>query len=149
MNLPVVRRSLLAVATAFCEEYSTPILYDVVKVNLQTWGGGFFEFEAVVSKSNKLTVDMDPINFNPCTNYAHLKDIQFADDYPRQAAEVELLIGNDYADLIQTGAKRGGRKGEPFAIHTIFGWVLSGKIDQEVTRMAVNNLSVIELGDVF
>ena len=147
LNLPVIRRSLMAVATALSEEYDTPKLYDIVKVNLQTVDGGYFECEAVVSKSNKLIVDVDPINFNPCEIYAHLEDIHFADIYPRQAAEVELLIGNDYADLIETGAKRKGRRGQPFAINTIFGWVLSGKVEQKATQMAVNNLSVTELED--
>ena len=76
--------------------------------------------EAVVSPSEKLTVDMDAIRLDPCTEYPHLADIQFADDYPRDATEVELLIGNEYADHIQTGNKRVGNPGEPCAIQTLF-----------------------------
>ena len=147
LKLPVIRRTLLAVATAFTDEYNSPKLYDVVKISLQTKDKGCcFDMEAVVSQSKKLTVDMDPIHFDPAQKYPHLEDIEFADHYPRDAAEIELLIGNDYADNVQTGRRRVGKSGDPIAIHTIFGWVLSGRIHQEATSLASTNLTpVVEL----
>ena len=147
LKLPVVRRSLLAVATAFTDEYRAPKLYDIVKISLQTkQRDRCFEMEAVVSQSEKLTVDMDPIHFDPTQKYPHLEDIEFADQYPRDATEIELLIGNDYADNVQTGQRRMGKSGEPVAVQTIFGWVLSGRIHQEATQMASTNLTpVVEL----
>ena len=148
LKLPVVRRSFLAVATAFEGEFKSPQLYDVVKISLQTkTKDRYFEMEAIVSQSDKLTVDMDQINFNPNQTYPHLREIQFADTYPRKAAEVELLIGNDYADVIQTGRKKLGNIGEPVAVETVFGWVLSGKVSQSASRYASNNVSVMELGN--
>ena len=53
------------------------------------------EMEAVVSPDDKLVSDMPAIRFDPTTEYPHLKGIKFADDYPHDSSEVELLIGND------------------------------------------------------
>ena len=146
LKLPVLRRTLLAVATAFSDEYNAPRLYDVVKISLRTKDGRFCEMEAIVSQSDKLTVDMEAINFDPVETYPHLADICFADVYPRDASEVELLIGNDFADNIETGRRRIGKFGEPSAIETLFGWCLSGRIDQEVPLLTSTNLSpVVEL----
>ena len=147
LKLPVIRRTHLAVATAFSHEFSAPKLFDIVKISLQTREGQFFEMEAVVSQSEKLTVDMDPINMDPSKAYSHLQGIMFADCYPRDAAEIELLIGNDYADMIETGAKRFGKSGEPVAVHTIFGWVLSGRIHQQSARTSSNLTQVSDLGN--
>ena len=150
LRLPVIRRSMLATATAFSDHYNAPKLYDIVKISLQTTDKNrCFEMEAVVSSSDKLTVDMDPIEFDPKQRYAQFGDIVFADKYPRNAVEIELLIGNDYADSIQTGQKRMAKSGGPVAVQTIFGWVLSGRIHQPATELVSTNLTnVMELGNM-
>ena len=91
LKLPVVRRELLAIATAFSSQPNTPRLYDIVKVSLRTKDSRFMEMEAVVSPDDKLVSDMPAIRFDPTKEYPHLKGIKFADDYPRDTTEVELL----------------------------------------------------------
>ena len=146
LKLQVVRRTLLAVSTAFSDDHHAPRLYDVVRINLQTKEGDFYEMEAIVSPSEKLTAKMDAIPLDPSKEYPHLVDIQFADDYPRDAAEIELLISNDHADLIKTGNRRVGKPGEPFGLETLFGWVLSGSIKPSAQCLtSVNFTQVVEL----
>ena len=109
LKLPVIRRDLLAVATAFSDGPQEAKLFDFVKVSLQTKDGRYFDMEAVVCQTEKITVDMSAIRLDPHTEYPHFVGIDFADDYPRNAAEIELLIGNDYADHIETGNRRVGK----------------------------------------
>ena len=128
LKLPVVRRELLAVATAFSSQPYSPRLYDIVRVSLRTKENGFLEMEAVVSPDDNFVSNMPAIRFDPTKEYPHLRGIKFADDYPRNATEVDLLIGNDYANHIQTGRKVIGGIDEPCGLETLFGWVLSGKV---------------------
>ncbi|MEE3021721.1 MAG: hypothetical protein VX367_03665 [SAR324 cluster bacterium] len=121
LKLPVIRRALLVVSTAFSDDHHAPRLFDVVKIHLQTKKGNFYEMEAFDSPSENLTAKMDAIPLDPSKEYPHLVDIQFADDYPRDVAEIELLICNDHADLIKTGNRRVGKPAEPFGLETLFG----------------------------
>ena len=143
LKLPVVRRELLAVATAFSSQPYTPKLYDIVTVSLRTKDNRFLEMEAVVSPDDKLVSDMPAIRFDPTKEYPHLKGIKFADDYPRDSTEVELLIGNDYANHIQTGRRMIGGIDEPCALETIFGWILSGNIPQESAHVVSTNFTQV------
>ena len=71
LKLPVIRRALLAVSTAFSDDHRAPRLYDVVKISLQTKEGDFYEMEAIVSPSEPLTAKMDAIPLNPSKEYPH------------------------------------------------------------------------------
>ena len=75
LKLPVVRRELLAVATAFLSQPNTPRLYKIVKVSLRTKDNRFMEMEAVVSPDDKLVSDMPAIHFDPTKEYPHLDQI--------------------------------------------------------------------------
>ena len=145
LKLPVIRRVPLSVQTAFSDGPQTPKNFDIVKISLRTKAGGYFEMEAAVSKTERMTADMSAIQFDPCTEYPHLVGLDFADDYPRNAAEIELLIGNDYADHIKTGNQRVGNPGEPSAVETLFGWVLSGNLRQTATNFTqINQIATLD-----
>ena len=64
-------------------------------------------------------------DFNSCP---HLKDLNLADPYPRRTAKIDVLLGGRYYFHIMQGPIVGPEDVEtaPFAIDTLFGWVLAG-----------------------
>jgi hypothetical protein len=61
--------------------------------------------------------------------YPHLKGIWFSDvSRSQNELEVDVLIGADYLWNFQTGLTRRGKSGDPVAIETNLGWVLSGPL---------------------
>lgn len=74
-------------------------------------------------------------------NYKHLINLPLADPDYRKPSEIDILLGADvYSQIIQPGIKY-GRPGEPIAMKTIFGWILSGKINHS-TLTTVNSFHV-------
>ena len=64
--------------------------------------------------------------------YPHLKGIWFSDVCKEQEElEIDVLIGSDYLWSFQTGSTRRGRPGEPVAVETELGWVLSGPLKMQ------------------
>ncbi|KAL9951528.1 hypothetical protein ACROYT_G044204 [Oculina patagonica] len=67
-------------------------------------------------------VDVDVTRCN------HLRNLKLADNFPRKAATVDLLVGADqYYKLVQGSIKR-GRPGTPIATKPRLGWLLSGPV---------------------
>ncbi|CAB4030305.1 E3 ubiquitin- ligase DZIP3 [Paramuricea clavata] len=61
--------------------------------------------------------------------YPHLKGIRFSDVSKCQGElQIDVLIGADYLWNFQTGVTKRGKSGEPVAIETELGWVLSGPL---------------------
>ncbi len=57
--------------------------------------------------------------------YDHLKGIPIPDTPP---ARVDLLLGQDHAEVLIPLEVRKGRPGEPFAVRTVLGWALNGPV---------------------
>ncbi|XP_028409311.1 uncharacterized protein LOC114531911 [Dendronephthya gigantea] len=68
--------------------------------------------------------------------YKHLEGIWFSDvSKSEDELEVDVLIGADYLWSFQTGTTKRGKSGEPVAIETELGWVLSGPLRvQDIER---------------
>ena len=61
--------------------------------------------------------------------YPHLKGIWFSDVCKeKEELEIDILIGSDYLWSFQTGSTRRGKAGDPVAVETELGWVLSGPL---------------------
>ncbi|CAB3979174.1 PREDICTED: uncharacterized protein LOC107346460, partial [Paramuricea clavata] len=74
-----------------------------------------------------------------CHNYSHLQGLKLADIGPESniGSEVDILIGSDYYWHFLNGDIRRGELG-PVAVNSMFGWVLSGPVDDEVESTQVN-----------
>lgn len=60
----------------------------------------------------------------------HINSLQLADPHFVQPNHIDVLTGADvYADIILSGLIK-GNPGEPIAQNTVFGWILSGIVDQ-------------------
>ena len=63
-------------------------------------------------------------------NYVHLKDLWLSDVCKSsEDLEVDVLVGADYLWLLQRDCIRRGKPGEPVAIDTVLGWVISGPVE--------------------
>jgi len=74
---------------------------------------------------NVYVVDTIPVSssvsYDAYSKYEHLKDLKFSN-----AMNVQLLIGQDQSEALLPLEIRKGKKGEPFAIRSLFGWALNG-----------------------
>ncbi|KFD66339.1 LOW QUALITY PROTEIN: hypothetical protein M514_11864, partial [Trichuris suis] len=69
-----------------------------------------------------------PANQALRSKWTHLQNLKLADQFPRDQAEVDVLIGLDhYYEFVGTEHRR-GRKDEPIAVRSVFGWIVCGKM---------------------
>ena len=75
--------------------------------------------------------------------YNHLKNIDLADDHDsKSAVDVDILIGSDqYWNFINMQDIKRGKPGEPIAISSKLGYIISGKIDKDIESSSVNMVS--------
>jgi len=78
----------------------------------------------VLNLSHVYVVDSIPVRSAPvnCESYDHLKALSMT----RNTDAVEILIGQDNAEALVPLEVRRGRRHEPFAVRTMFGWSLNG-----------------------
>ena len=90
--------------------------------------------EITVVKNQHLEVERE--------HCAHLKDLWLSDVCKSsEDLEVDVLVGADYLWLLQKDCITCGKPGEPVAIDTVLGWVVSGRIgspdvEEPVTALA-------------
>ena len=77
--------------------------------------------------------------------FPHLAKIWFSDVSPRQdSLTIDLLIGNDFLHELQEDRVIRGEPGEPVAVQTKLGWVLSGPLKGKVVGSHKNiNVNLI------
>ena len=68
---------------------------------------------------------LSSVEFSP-KRYGYLKDVELADELPRGAVELEVLIGADYYGAFVHGMKSAPKSDLPFVLTTMFGNVLAG-----------------------
>ena len=72
--------------------------------------------------------------------YDHLKNIPFANI---KSSHADMLIGQDNAEAILPLDVSKGRKGEPFATLTMFGWSANGTTVYKISNNVINNLFLL------
>ncbi|XP_071652143.1 uncharacterized protein [Temnothorax longispinosus] len=66
--------------------------------------------------------------------WEHLEGLRLADPLYHQPGPVDILLGAEsFASLLRDG-RRVGRKGEPDAFNTVFGWVLVGAVSAQAPQ---------------
>ena len=109
-------------------------------VSVESRDGSFkFELENIVAvppERFKMPSQPSPPSAKESDFYTHLDDIDLNGVDPSQ---IEILIGADVAEAFIPTDVRRGRKDQPLAIKTVFGWTLFGK-DRRSTKS--NNLNV-------
>ena len=63
------------------------------------------------------------------SKYRYLKGLKLADSYPRQTANIDILLGSDqWGQILRSGLKKRDAS-SPIATNSIFGWMISGNLD--------------------
>ena len=90
---------------------------------IPNWQGE--EFEIVAYTAEKPCADLNSVTID-ISQFKHLQDLQIADTYPRDAAEVDVMLGIEDTTNILLTERRVGPRGTPVATKSHLGWVLSG-----------------------
>ena len=89
-----------------------------------------------------------PVNID-ISKYSHLKNIKFADSYPRGPTKIDILVGMDFYHSIVDGKSQKGLKPDmPAAVSTNLGWILCGPIQNNVDHQATVMLSTVSVNEV-
>ena len=140
------------------------------KIRLDVLGGSQVQRSPSVAKIYRLTLKKvsDPRRFvtvraygidqinskdqrRPTTaelsGYPHLSDIVFADSVtPGVPAKIQVLLGADFCDDLVEGNTIRGKPGEPIAVPTTLGWVVSGPFSDSVADgLSCNHVQLDEL----
>ncbi|XP_041470151.1 uncharacterized protein LOC121419759 [Lytechinus variegatus] len=73
--------------------------------------------------------------------FAHLSDIHFPSS---NKVKVDILIGQDYPELLCPLETRRGEPGEPYAVRTVLGWTLNGPVQGNGKRMPLSSHFISE-----
>ena len=89
----------------------------VVTLNLKSLDG-----ESSLKLSNVYVVDNIPVNSAEIdySRYQHLQNLNIV------SGDVHVLIGQDHSEALVPLEIRRGRRGDPFAVRTMFGWSANG-----------------------
>ena len=145
LGLETVRRERLGIK-AFGRKTAEIEMREVVELSLKDLNGMGKEvrIEAFVVDT---IADIANIHIEVIKEqYPYLKDLYFSDiSKAEDTLEVDCLIGSDFYWSFQSGEVRRGNPGEPVAVKTSIGWVLSGPIKgkslNSVTSCNVNFLT--------
>ena len=77
-----------------------------------------------------VTSDLPPAPVMPVTDLPHLLGLQLADTEYHTPGRIDLLLGCEMtSQILSSASPRIGKKGEPTAIATQFGWAISGEVE--------------------
>jgi hypothetical protein len=94
-----------------------------------------------VSRSCALCLDricgpLEPVDTS-IINEPHLEGLQITDNYPRGYATIDILVGqNCYYEILHGGNFRRGPPGSPLALDSLFGWILCGRLKNNIPTSA-------------
>ena len=118
-------RELLGINT-FGQKCASAEQRDVVELKLEPVNGGLSVEAYVVPDISTIPNGHIELARN---EYPHLKGVWFSDVCkPQEELEIDGLIGADYLWNLQTDVTKRGRPGDPVAVETKLGWVLSGPL---------------------
>ncbi|EZA59726.1 hypothetical protein X777_16375, partial [Ooceraea biroi] len=69
-------------------------------------------------------------------SFSYLSGLRWADPNPGSAESIDLILGSDLYGCVLLEGIRKGDIGDPIAQNSVFGWVLSGPVNQSTTPNA-------------
>ena len=97
---------------------------------------------------DKICMPLDPVELN-LEKYPHLRDLMFADLYPRGSVDIDVLIGADFYFSFVTGnCVKGETLNSPTAVESTFGWIVSGPIEGQLLKNSTSMLSTVRIDTV-
>ena len=91
----------------------------------------------------RVTCDLPLCPVYNSVTWSHISDLTLADPDFERPGKVDILLGVDVFPEVLLQGRRSGLIGTPTAFETIFGWVLSGKIDTIQHTPQVTTLHVV------
>ncbi|KAG1714704.1 hypothetical protein GQR58_000941 [Nymphon striatum] len=108
---------------------------EVIQLKLSSEEGESLKMGRVFVIDN---IPVQNVKFN-VDNLNHLKELDLH-IYQSGKIQVDILIGQDYAEALMPLEVRRGSRHEPFAVRTMFGWCMNGNLStQKVNRRVISN----------
>ncbi|XP_014676190.1 PREDICTED: uncharacterized protein LOC106816151 [Priapulus caudatus] len=132
-ELEVIRKEWLGIKTFGVESKETS-LRDVVKIDITALTGGKVTRVEAYVVPNISHIQNEHIEIVK-KDYPHLRNLWFSDVCKeKDELEIDVLIGADYLWCFQSGRTIRGEIGQPVAVETKVGWVLSGPLKGRISR---------------
>lgn len=96
-----------------------------VSFRLESLDARYISQDIEATTIKEITAKLRDIPFET-DQFQHFKGITFTEEYPRQATEIDILIGTTEYNNLVTGTPIRGQPHEPAALPTKLGYVLSG-----------------------
>ena len=140
LNLKPIRQERLSLNTFGSNSFTTRGC-DVVRLALQK--PGHSERLEITARTSPVICSNLPVLVN-ASKYIHLQGLDLADSSSNHQGGIDVLIGSDYYWQIVTGDVVSGESG-PVAMNSIFGWLVSGPINDSsvVNSKYSSNLAII------
>lgn len=90
---------------------------------------------------------LTPSNRVRKVEWPHIRVLQLADPRYNESLPIDILLGADVLPYISCGERREGKKNEPVAFKTTFGWTLIGKTVDTSTNSTTTLLISVETVD--
>ena len=93
---------------------------------------------------HQICAPLQPVHFDP-SQYHHLDRLILADNYQRDAEQVDILVGVDfYYSIIENSIERSMNNNGLIAIKLKLGWILCGQIESRKQERVATMISTVE-----
>ena len=136
LNLQTIAKKEMSIKTFGGARYTKSL--DLVNLCVKVDSGLHVYINAFV---NEISYPLQGQHHNYAkNNYPHLRGLKLADNNPNNMpVDIDILIGSDfYWNFIDARVVKKGRQGEPVAISSKLGFIVSGKIPKKVDETSVN-----------
>ena len=76
-------------------------------------------------------------------NYPHLQGLSIANSSSKTSFDVDLLVGLDFYYSFITGNVKRGQIGEPIAVESKLGWILTGPLKSNLVQMYLSDTHIM------
>ena len=143
LNLKPLRVERI-VLNVFGKEGGEIMNVDVVKFKLETVTDKIF-MEALCIPTISARLSNQNSQYVLSQNYPHLQGLSIANSSSKTSFDVDLLVGLDFYYSFITGNVKRGQIGEPIAIESKLGWILTGPLKSNLVQTYLSDTHILHI----
>ena len=143
LNLKPLRVERI-VLNVFGKEGGKIINVDVVKFKVETVTDKIF-MEALCIPTISARLSNQNSQYVLSQNYPHLQGLSIANSSSKTSFDVDLLVGLDFYYSFITGNVKRGQIGEPIAIESKLGWILTGPLKSNLVQTYLSDTHILHI----
>ena len=143
LNLKPLRVERI-VLNVFGKEGGEIMNVDVVKFKVETVTDKIF-MEALCIPTISARLSNQNSQYVLSQNYPHLQGLSIANSSSKTSFDVDLLVGLDFYYSFITGNVKRGQIGEPIAIESKLGWILTGPLKSNLVQTYLSDTHILHI----